>query len=165
MSDLAEAVLLSRPNCTRLVDRMVGAGLVERLPDPSDARVRWAQLTPEGRHRFRRAAPTHLAGIQFHLGQHLDAATAATIGAALAEHYGDDDTALRSYSARALERQWKVQQFSEYMTDLLHVPGAAVPADEREFRYRSRLGRLRYVGGSRYAQQSIAEQYTGLAIR
>ena len=40
-----------------------------------------------------------------------------------------------------------------------------VPADERLFRYRSRLGRLRYVGGSRYAQQSIAEQYTGLAIR
>jgi DNA-binding MarR family transcriptional regulator len=63
---------------------MVGAGLVERLPDRSDARVRWAQLTPEGRRRFRRAAPTHLAGIQVHFGRHLDAATAATIAAALA---------------------------------------------------------------------------------
>jgi p-hydroxybenzoate 3-monooxygenase len=92
-------------------------------------------------------------------------ADVAMLGAALAEHYNGNDADLRSYSERALERQWKVQQFSEYMTDLLHVPGAAVPADEREFRYRSRLGRLRYVGGSRYAQQSIAEQYTGLAIR
>lgn len=92
-------------------------------------------------------------------------ADVAMLGAALAEQSAGDDAALRSYSDRALERQWKVQQFSEYMTDLLHVPGSAVPDDEREFRYRSRLGRLRYVGGSRYAQQSIAEQYTGLVIR
>jgi p-hydroxybenzoate 3-monooxygenase len=92
-------------------------------------------------------------------------ADVAMLGAALADHYAGDDGPLASYSARALERQWKVQQFSQYMTDLLHVPGAAVPADEREFRYRSRLGQLRYVGGSRFAQQSIAEQYTGLAIR
>jgi p-hydroxybenzoate 3-monooxygenase len=91
-------------------------------------------------------------------------ADVAMLGAALADHDAGDDAALLSYSDRALERQWKVQQFSEYMTDLLHVPGAATPADEREFRYRSRLGRLRYVGGSRRAQQSIAEQYTGLAI-
>jgi p-hydroxybenzoate 3-monooxygenase len=92
-------------------------------------------------------------------------ADVAMLGAALADHYAGDDAGLRTYSDRALERQWKVQQFSEYMTDLLHVPGSAVPADERLFRYRSRLGRLRYVGGSRFAQQSIAEQYTGLAIR
>ena len=85
MSDLAEAVLLSRPNCTRLVDRMVEVGLLERQIDPDDARVRWARITPEGRRRFRRAAPTHLAGIQFHFGQHLDDETAATVGAALAK--------------------------------------------------------------------------------
>ena len=92
-------------------------------------------------------------------------ADVAMLGEALAEQASGDDRALRSYSDRALERQWKVQQFSEYMTDLLHVPGASVPVEEREFRYRSRLGRLRYIGGSRSAQQSIAEQYTGLAVR
>jgi p-hydroxybenzoate 3-monooxygenase len=92
-------------------------------------------------------------------------ADVAMLGAAIADHVAGDDAPLASYSDRALERQWKVQQFSQYMTDLLHVPGAAVPAAEREFQYRSRLGRLRYVGGSRFAQQSIAEQYTGLAIR
>lgn len=92
-------------------------------------------------------------------------ADVAMLGAALADQHAGDDTPLATYSGRALERQWKVQQFSQYMTDLLHVPGSAVPAEEREFAYRSRLGRLRYVGGSRFAQQSIAEQYTGLAVR
>ncbi len=92
-------------------------------------------------------------------------ADVAMLGEALAAESAGDDGPLATYSDRALERQWKVQQFSEYMTDLLHVPGSAVPAEEREFRYRSRLGRLRYIGGSRFAQQSVAEQYTGLAIR
>ena len=89
----------------------------------------------------------------------------AMLGAAISAAVAGDEALLASYSDRALGRQWKVQQFSEYMTDLLHVPGSGTPADEREFRYRSRLGRLRYVGGSRSAQQSIAEQYTGLVIR
>jgi p-hydroxybenzoate 3-monooxygenase len=92
-------------------------------------------------------------------------ADVAMLGQALAAEAAGDEGPLRSYSDRALARQWKVQQFSEYMTDLLHVPGSATPPEERAFRYRSRLGRLRYLGGSRFAQQSLAEQYTGLAIR
>ncbi len=92
-------------------------------------------------------------------------ADVAMLGEALSAQASGDERPLRSYSDRALERQWKVQQFSEYMTDLLHVPGRASPADEREFRYRSRLGRLRYIERSRFARQSLAEQYTGLAIR
>lgn len=82
MSDLADAVLLSRPNCTRLVDRLVHEGLVDREADPSDARVRWARLTPEGRRRFRRAAATHLAGIEQHFGRHLGDTTATTLASA-----------------------------------------------------------------------------------
>ncbi len=46
MSELASAVLLTGYNCTRLVDPMVTAGLVDRQPD--DARVRWAVLTESG---------------------------------------------------------------------------------------------------------------------
>lgn len=65
----------------------------------------------------------------------------------------------------AIERQWTVQQFSKYMTDLLHTPGSAAPEEERAFRFRSRLGRLRHVDDARHAQQAIAEQYTGVAIR
>src|SRR5262249_11335051 len=38
MTDLAERVLLSRSGLTRLVDRLVAEGLVERAACPSDAR-------------------------------------------------------------------------------------------------------------------------------
>ena len=86
------------------------------------------------------------------------------LGAALAEHAPGSDGPLAADSDRALARQWKVQSFSQFMTDLLHTPGNAVPANERAFRYASRVGQLQSVQGSRYAQQFIAEQYTGLAI-
>ncbi|MGI9825374.1 4-hydroxybenzoate 3-monooxygenase [Agromyces sp. Marseille-Q5079] len=72
-----------------------------------------------------------------------------------------DESGLRGYSDAALARQWKVQQFSEWMTDLLHVHDAP-DASAREFAYRSQVGRLEYVTGSRAARQSLAEQYAGL---
>ncbi|MCB0993897.1 MAG: MarR family transcriptional regulator [Acidimicrobiales bacterium] len=81
MSDLADAVLLTRPNCTRLVDRLVNAGLVRREPDPDDARMRWAELTDDGVAALRRASPTHLAGIERYVTRHLDDATSATLRA------------------------------------------------------------------------------------
>jgi DNA-binding MarR family transcriptional regulator len=64
MSELADALLISRSNCTRLVDRMEAAGLVERRPGERDQRERIAVLRPAGRRRLRAAAPTHLAGIE-----------------------------------------------------------------------------------------------------
>jgi len=64
MSELADAVLLSRSNCTRLVDRMDSAGFVRREPDPIDARSRWAVLTAEGTRQLRAAAGTHLDGVE-----------------------------------------------------------------------------------------------------
>jgi DNA-binding MarR family transcriptional regulator len=64
MGELAEAVLITAPNCTRLVDRMEQAGLVERTVDPDDRRARLAAITSEGTAMLRRAAPTHLAGIE-----------------------------------------------------------------------------------------------------
>ncbi|MFN8051876.1 MAG: MarR family transcriptional regulator [Acidimicrobiales bacterium] len=72
MSELADAVLLTRSNCTRLVDRLVTDGLVTREPDPTDARARWAVMTEDGRRRLRAAAPTHLAGIERHFARFVD---------------------------------------------------------------------------------------------
>ena len=72
MSELADAVLLSRSNCTRLIDRLALAGLVEREPDSTDARSRWAVLTESGRRRLRDAAPMHLAGIEEHFARFVD---------------------------------------------------------------------------------------------
>jgi DNA-binding MarR family transcriptional regulator len=63
MSELAEAVLLSRSGLTRLVDRLQREGLVERQPDPGDARGLFTVLTPKGRDALRDAAVVHLAGV------------------------------------------------------------------------------------------------------
>ena len=64
MSVLAERVLLSRSGITRLVDRLVAAGFVERSACVSDARGAEAALTAKGLERLREASPTHLDGVQ-----------------------------------------------------------------------------------------------------
>jgi DNA-binding MarR family transcriptional regulator len=64
MCDLAERVQLSRSGLTRLVDRLEGAGLIERARCSSDARGAWAVLTDEGAERFRAARLTHLAELR-----------------------------------------------------------------------------------------------------
>ena len=83
MGDLADAVMLSPSGLTRLVDRMVDAGLVAREPCPSDRRVLYAQLTPAGRATLRRAAPTHLRGIDEHFASVLTDAEVAVMTRAL----------------------------------------------------------------------------------
>jgi DNA-binding MarR family transcriptional regulator len=71
MGDLADRLLLSRSGATRLIDRMVAAGLVGRCGSPGDKRARLASLTPTGRELFRRAVPLHLAGVERHFLAHL----------------------------------------------------------------------------------------------
>jgi DNA-binding MarR family transcriptional regulator len=63
MSALAEGVLLSRSGITRLVDRLVANGMVERSVCPTDARGAEAALTPAGLDRLRDASGTHLDGV------------------------------------------------------------------------------------------------------
>jgi DNA-binding MarR family transcriptional regulator len=64
MSELAEAVLLSRSGLTRLVDRLESEGLLERRQCPEDARGSYAALTAAGRDRLEGARPTHLRGVR-----------------------------------------------------------------------------------------------------
>ena len=59
MTDLAEAVVLSKSGLTSLVDRMEAAGLLERRPDPDDRRATRVVLSDAGRVRFREAAAYH----------------------------------------------------------------------------------------------------------
>ncbi len=66
MQDLAARVLLSRTRVSRLVDDIVQAGLVERIPDPVDGRATFAAITPKGRQELRKTAPLYLASIQEH---------------------------------------------------------------------------------------------------
>jgi DNA-binding MarR family transcriptional regulator len=64
MSSLAESTRLTRSGITRLVDGLVGAGLIERSPCAEDARVSYACLTDAGYERLVSAGCTHIASIQ-----------------------------------------------------------------------------------------------------
>lgn len=64
MSALAERTMLTRSGITRLVDGLVGSGLVERVSCPSDARVSYARLTDAGYEKLRDAGCTHVGSIR-----------------------------------------------------------------------------------------------------
>lgn len=72
MSDLAVRVMMSPSGLTRVVDRLVADGLVERERSDADARVMLVRLTNPGRQLLRRAAQTHLRGIREHFTGRLD---------------------------------------------------------------------------------------------
>jgi len=57
--------LLQRPHSTvELVDRAEGAGLVERVPDPSDGRVVRVRLSETGDSILQSLTPAHLARLE-----------------------------------------------------------------------------------------------------
>ncbi len=66
MRQLADRVILSKSGVTRLIDRLVLDGLVQRDACLSDARGQEAVLTPAGLDRLRHASRTHLRGIDEH---------------------------------------------------------------------------------------------------
>jgi DNA-binding MarR family transcriptional regulator len=83
MTELSERVRLSRSGLTRLVDRLVRAGLVKRGRCATDRRGTWAILTPAGTARVRQARPVHLRGVREHFSGQLSAAQLAAVAEAL----------------------------------------------------------------------------------
>jgi DNA-binding MarR family transcriptional regulator len=83
MHQLADRVLLSRSGVTRLIDRLVADGSVERDSCQTDARGAEAVLTPAGLERLRDAAGTHLRGIGQHFIDAVEPADLATVGRAM----------------------------------------------------------------------------------
>ena len=79
MSELADRLLLSRSGATRLVDRLVADGLIERVSCEDDRRGQWADLTDTGLRRLREAAPTHLRGVATHFLDRLSADELASL--------------------------------------------------------------------------------------
>jgi len=63
MGRLADSLSLSKSGATRLIDRLVDDGFVDRVSCSSDLRGAEAALTEAGLDRLRTAAPTHLRGI------------------------------------------------------------------------------------------------------
>ncbi|WP_353509902.1 MarR family transcriptional regulator [Intrasporangium sp.] len=72
MGSLADQVALTGGGVTRMVDRMVAAGLVERVPCASDRRVVYAGLTPEGRAVLDKAVSVHDDNLRRTLGDFTD---------------------------------------------------------------------------------------------
>lgn len=64
ISDLAENVMLSPSQVSRLVIELEREGLVTRRRNPSDARSTRAALTQKGEERLQKAAPTYLTTIR-----------------------------------------------------------------------------------------------------
>ena len=83
MNQLADRVLLSRSGVTRLVDRLVADGLVERSACTTDARGAEAVLTRAGAARLRAASSTHLRGVERYFLEPLSAADRAALGRSL----------------------------------------------------------------------------------
>jgi DNA-binding MarR family transcriptional regulator len=88
MSDLADRVMLSPSGLTRLVDRLVRSGSVERQRDPDDGRAVRATLTTAGARLVARAAGTHLRGIQSHFTGRLTQAQLREVAGALEQITG-----------------------------------------------------------------------------
>ena len=64
MSELAESVLISQSGITRLVDRLVTRGYVERVKCSEDKRGAFAAITCNGLEKLIEANCTHIAGVQ-----------------------------------------------------------------------------------------------------
>jgi DNA-binding MarR family transcriptional regulator len=63
MYELSDALVVTRSNLTRLVDRLEAQKLVERERDPDDRRGSFAVLTSSGRRLRREIWPTYEAAI------------------------------------------------------------------------------------------------------
>ncbi len=91
-------------------------------------------------------------------GLNLAASDVHYLSKALAAYYGEGSTALLdAYSDTALNRVWKAQRFSWWMTSMLHnFPG------DRAFKNEVERAELDYVLSSTAAKTSLAENYVGL---
>lgn len=57
LHEIGRLMVTSRANITGLVDQLSKRGLVERVPHPSDRRVKYARLCPRGRELLERQRP------------------------------------------------------------------------------------------------------------
>ncbi len=83
MRQLSDRLVLSKSGVTRLIDRLVEDGLVERSACLVDARGAEAVLTDEGLRRLRAASLTHLRGIEDHFLDVLGPDELAAVGRAM----------------------------------------------------------------------------------
>jgi DNA-binding MarR family transcriptional regulator len=83
MNELADQVVLSRSNLTRLVDRLEQAGLVERQRSEDDRRGAFAVLAGAGKAMRKRMWPVYQSAIGELFEEGISEAEAAAMGKAL----------------------------------------------------------------------------------
>jgi p-hydroxybenzoate 3-monooxygenase len=94
-------------------------------------------------------------------GMNLAVADVVVLARAIADYYASGRTELlTAYSKTCLDRIWKGQRFSWWMTQMLH----RFP-DGGSFDRRRQVAELSYVVGSTAAATSLAENYAGLPMQ
>ena len=83
MGDLAEALVITRGGLTKLVDRLVKAGLMERTFCETDRRVSYATLLPPGTDLLDEMRPVVVAELKSSFAANLTAAQAKDLREAL----------------------------------------------------------------------------------
>ena len=96
--------------------------------------------------------PTGAKGMNLALADVLDLSVAL-----LARFCEGDETALKEYSPRAVARAWQAQEFSTFMTTLLH------PLDGDAFGNQLQIARLEQLAHADDAARHLAERYVDLA--
>lgn len=81
--DIAQGRVLTSGGATRLVQRAVTDGLVERRPSENDARVQLVTLTARGTELLLRATAAHVENVQRYLIDNLPEADAETFARAV----------------------------------------------------------------------------------
>jgi DNA-binding MarR family transcriptional regulator len=76
MGDLAEALVITRGGLTKLVDRLVKAGLLERTFCETDRRVSYATLCPAGTEMLEEMRPVVVAELKVSFASKLSVAEA-----------------------------------------------------------------------------------------
>ncbi|MFD6885793.1 4-hydroxybenzoate 3-monooxygenase [Streptomyces sp. NPDC059957] len=96
-------------------------------------------------------------------GANLAVLEAELLGGALAETLaGGDGAALDRYSAQSLAHIWRAQEFTQWMTGLLHALPVRDQADGSLFQASLRRARLDSLRTSRAHQDWFAENYVGM---
>lgn len=79
LRDLNESVLITQSSVSRLIDRLVARGFVEKFEDELDARSTIVALTATGMSEFRRVGRIHADSIERHVGGALTEDELATL--------------------------------------------------------------------------------------
>ncbi|HHE4655177.1 TPA: 4-hydroxybenzoate 3-monooxygenase [Acinetobacter baumannii] len=101
---------------------------------------------------------THIVPPTGAKGLNLAASDIAYLSSALIEYYAEgSEQGINEYSEKCLQRVWKAERFSWWMTHLLHRFET-----ESEFDHKIKQAELSYVLGSIAGKTTLAENYVGL---